>query len=83
MAWLRSTLDERVADVSASERLLDSPVLAVNADAFTPPHMRRAMSASIGDGVNPLPRVQLEINPRTQSSSASLTTAGRTSTLRR
>ena len=56
--------ERRVADVKASERLVDSPVLALNADKMMSPHMRRMMKAMNKEGAdNPL-RVNLEINPR-------------------
>jgi molecular chaperone HtpG len=62
--WLKDTLGERVAEVKSSDRLVDSPVLALNADKFMSPHMRRMMKAMNRDGAdNPL-RVNLEINPR-------------------
>jgi molecular chaperone HtpG len=53
-----------VADVRASDRLVDSPALALNADKFTSPHMRRLMKAMSKDGAQPPLRVNLEINPR-------------------
>jgi len=62
--WLKETLGERVADVKASDRLVDSPVLALNADKFTSPHMRRMMKAMNKDGGDSPVRVNLEINPR-------------------
>ncbi|HUR57116.1 MAG TPA: molecular chaperone HtpG [Opitutaceae bacterium] len=63
-AWLKETLGERVADVKASERLVDSPILALNADKMMSPHMRRLMKAMNKEGgATPL-RVNLEINPR-------------------
>ena len=62
--WLKSTLGERVAEVKASERLVDSPVLALNADKFMSPHMRRMMKAmKKGEADSPV-LVNLEINPR-------------------
>ena len=62
--WLKDTLDARVAEVKASDRLVDSPVLALNADKFMSPHMRRMMKAmNKGETESPL-RVNLEINPR-------------------
>jgi TNF receptor-associated protein 1 len=62
--WLKETLGERVAEVKASDRLVDSPVLALNADKFMSPHMRRMMKAMNRESAdNPL-RVNLEINPR-------------------
>ena len=63
--WLKTTLGERVAEVKASDRLVDSPALALNADKFMSPHMRRMMKAMNKDGAAEAPlRVNLEINPR-------------------
>ena len=62
--WLKDTLDARVAEVKASDRLVDSPVLALNADKFMSPHMRRMMKAMNKDGADTPLRVNLEINPR-------------------
>jgi molecular chaperone HtpG len=63
-AWLKETLGERVADVKASDRLVDSPALALNADKFMSPQMRRMMKAMNKDGADAPVRVNLEINPR-------------------
>src|SRR4051812_2914208 len=62
--WLKDTLGERVSDVKASERLVDSPVLALNADKMMSPHMRRMMKALNREGGDSPVRVNLEINPR-------------------
>ncbi len=62
--WLKTTLGERVADVKASDRLVDSPALALNADKFMSPHMRRMMKAMNKDGADAPVKVNLEINPR-------------------
>jgi molecular chaperone HtpG len=62
--WLKTTLGDRVADVKASDRLVDSPVLALNADKFMSPHMRRMMKAMNKEGADSPVRVNLEINPR-------------------
>src|SRR5437773_2585414 len=62
--WLKDTLGERVAEVQASDRLVDSPVLALNADKFMSPHMRRMMKAMNREGADTPVRVNLEINPR-------------------
>jgi molecular chaperone HtpG len=62
--WLKDTLGDRVAEVKASDRLVDSPALALNADKFTSPHMRRMMKAMNKDGGDSPLRVNLEINPR-------------------
>ena len=64
VTWLKETLGEKVAEVQASERLVDSPALALNADKFGSPHMRRMMKALNKDGDQPPVRVNLEINPR-------------------
>src|SRR5688572_17294360 len=62
--WLKDTLGERVAEVKPSDRLVDSPALALNADKFMSPHMRRMMKAMNKDGADSPLRVNLEINPR-------------------
>jgi molecular chaperone HtpG len=62
--WLKETLGDRVAEVKASDRLVDSPVLALNADKFMSPHMRRMMKALNREGSDSPLRVNLEINPR-------------------
>ncbi len=62
--WLKDTLGERVDEVKASDRLVDSPVLAINADKFMTPHMRRMMKAMKKDEPEAALKVNLEINPR-------------------
>jgi TNF receptor-associated protein 1 len=62
--WLKETLGERVAEVKSSDRLVDSPVLALNADKFMSPHMRRMMKAMNREGADSPVRVNLEVNPR-------------------
>jgi len=62
--WLKTTLGDRVSEVKSSDRLVDSPALAVNADKFMSPHMRRMMKAMNKDGADTPLRVNLEINPR-------------------
>jgi TNF receptor-associated protein 1 len=63
VAWLKESLGERVADVRASDRLVDSPALALNADKMASPHMRRLMKAMNKDGAQAPLRVNLEVNP--------------------
>jgi TNF receptor-associated protein 1 len=63
-AWLKTTLGDRVESVKASDRLVDSPALAVNADKFMSPQMRRMMKAMNKDGADAPVKVNLEINPR-------------------
>jgi TNF receptor-associated protein 1 len=62
--WLNTTLGDRVEEVKASDRLTDSPALAVNADKFMSPQMRRMMKAMNKDGADAPVKVNLEINPR-------------------
>ncbi len=62
--WLKETLGERVSEVKASDRLVDSPALALNADKFMSPQMRRMMKAMNKDGGDSPLHVNLEINPR-------------------
>jgi molecular chaperone HtpG len=64
VAWLKESLGERVAGVRASERLVDSPALALNADKLMSPHLRRLMKAMNKDGAPTPLRVELEVNPR-------------------
>ena len=62
--FLKKSLGERVADVKASDRLVDSPAMALNADKFMSPHLRRMMKAMNKEGAETPLRVSLEINPR-------------------
>jgi molecular chaperone HtpG len=65
VAWLKETLGGRVAEVKTSDRLVDSPAMALNADKFMSPHMRRLMKAMKTEGAEDTPlRVELHINPR-------------------
>jgi Molecular chaperone, HSP90 family len=67
VSWLKDVLGSQVAEVKASDRLVNSPVLATNADKFMSPHMRRLMKAMKKPGDNtpddPV-KVNFEINPR-------------------
>jgi|UniRef100_UPI00404A6969 TNF receptor-associated protein 1 len=62
--WLKESLGERVNEVKSSDRLVDSPALALNADQFMSPHMRRMMKAMNKGGEETPLKVNLEINPR-------------------
>ena len=62
--WIKTTLGDRVEEVKPSDRLVDSPALAVNADKFMSPQMRRMMKAMNKDGADAPVKVNLEINPR-------------------
>lgn len=61
--WIRDQLGDRVAEVSGSTRLVDSPAMALNADKMMSAQMRRMMQAMNRDEEAPL-KVNLEINPR-------------------
>ena len=63
-SWIKETLGERVTEVKASDRLVDSPVLALNSDKLMSPHMRRMLKALNREGGDTPLRVNLEINPR-------------------
>ncbi len=63
-AWLKEALGDRVAEVKPSDRLVDSPALAINADKFMSAHMRRMMKAMDKEGADTPIKVNLEINPR-------------------
>ncbi len=63
LAWMKDSLGERIAEVKASDRLVDSPALALNADKFMSPHMRRLMKAMNKDGEQSPLRINLEVNP--------------------
>jgi molecular chaperone HtpG len=61
--WIKETLGERVHEVRVSKRLVDSPAIALNADKFMSPGMKRIMKAmrqEVKEGY----RVNLEINSR-------------------
>jgi len=67
--WLRESLGkDRVVDVSAGDRLVESPAIALNTDAFMTTNMRRimkAMSQQKGEAGDHTPNpVNLQINPR-------------------
>ncbi len=60
--WLKSSLGDRVSEVKASDRLVDSPAMALNADKMMTPHMRRMMKAMNKEEANAPVKVSLEIN---------------------
>ena len=62
--WLKSTLGDKVGEVRTSHRLVDSPIVALNADRHMTPHMRRLMQAMKQEGADAPIKVTLEINPR-------------------
>ncbi|MGA1205032.1 MAG: molecular chaperone HtpG [Opitutales bacterium] len=60
--WLKDTLGDKVTDVVASKRLVDSPAAALNSDKMMTPSMRRILKAMNQDAGGPA-AVRLEINP--------------------
>ncbi len=46
VSWLKKTLEDKVADVIESKRLVDSPAMIVNPDGFMTSSMERVMAAS-------------------------------------
>jgi molecular chaperone HtpG len=64
VAWLKKTLDDKVADVIESKRLVDSPAMIVNPDGYMTSSMERIMAASrMEKGLSPeASKKNLEIN---------------------
>jgi molecular chaperone HtpG len=62
--WLKETLGDKIGEVRASQRLVTSPAVVVDADKFMTANMRRMMKAMKQDGPDLPPAKQdLEINP--------------------
>jgi len=61
-AWLKETIGDRVKEVKVSERLVDSPAMALSPDAMSS-QMRRMMQ-QMGQGSGMPTEVLFEINPR-------------------
>ncbi len=64
IAWLKEKLEDKVADVIESKRLVDSPAMIVNPDGFMTSSMERIMAASrMEKGLSPeASKKNLEIN---------------------
>ncbi|MFT4902225.1 MAG: TNF receptor-associated protein 1 [Lentimonas sp.] len=66
--FMKEQLGDSVSEVSASERLVGSPAMVVNADKMMTAQMRKMMKAmqqKMGDGgMGAEPAVKLQINPR-------------------
>ncbi|MEA3468610.1 MAG: molecular chaperone HtpG [Thermodesulfobacteriota bacterium] len=64
VTWLKKTLDDKVADVIESKRLVDSPAMIVNPDGYMTSSMERIMAASrMEKGLTPeASKKNLEIN---------------------
>lgn len=60
--WIKETLGDRVNEVSMSRRLVDSPAVALNADKYITPSMRRMMKAMNRDAAMEN-SINLELNP--------------------
>jgi molecular chaperone HtpG len=62
--WLKETLGDKVGEVRASQRLVESPAVVVDADKFMTASMRRMMKAMKQDGPElPAAKHDFEINP--------------------
>ena len=62
--WLKETLGDKVSEVRASRRLVESPAVVVDSDKFMTASMRRIMKAMKQDGPEPVaPKPDFEINP--------------------
>lgn len=60
--WMKKVLGDRVKEVSASKRLVDSPAIIVNPDGFMTSSMERVMRAANQDSGLPMGGKNLEIN---------------------
>jgi len=60
--WFKEVLGDRVKEVVMSKRLVDSPAVALNADKFMTPSMRRMMKALQREG-SVENSINLELNP--------------------
>ncbi|HEY1173750.1 MAG TPA: molecular chaperone HtpG [Verrucomicrobiae bacterium] len=61
--WFKETLAERVGEVRASKRLVDSPVAVVDGDKFMTSSMRRIIKAmGKGKEAEMTPKLDLELN---------------------
>jgi len=62
--WLKESLGDKVGEVRASQRLVESPAVVVDSDKFMTANMRRIMKAMRKDGDADEPvKHDLEINP--------------------
>lgn len=60
--WMKEVLGDRVKEVSASKRLVDSPAIIVNPDGFMTSSMERVMRAANPESGLPMGGKNLEIN---------------------
>ncbi len=62
--WIKETLGDKVGEVRASQRLVESPAVVVDSDKFMTASMRRIMKAVKKEGQEDAPmKHDLEINP--------------------
>ncbi|MEJ0089484.1 MAG: molecular chaperone HtpG [Limisphaerales bacterium] len=62
--WLKETLGDKVGEVRASQRLVESPAVVVDSDKYMTASMRRMMKAMKQDGPElPASKHDFEINP--------------------
>ena len=62
--WLKETFGDKVGEVRASQRLVDSPAVIVDSDKYLTASMRRIMKAMKQDGPDiPSAKYDFEINP--------------------
>lgn len=64
ISWLKKTLENKVADVSVSQRLVDAPAMIVNPDGYMTSSMERVMAASRSEKgiMGEVSKKNLEIN---------------------
>ncbi len=65
VAWLKKTLEEKIADVLVSKRLVDSPAMIVNPDSHMTSSMERVLNYNRKEqgGLATSSKKNLEINP--------------------
>jgi len=64
LGWMKESLGDRVSEVTASERLIDSPAVVLNADRMMTSQMRKIMESLGEAGMGPATAVAFQINPR-------------------
>ncbi len=62
-AFFKETLGDRIQEVKASDRLVESPAMIVNVDGYMTSSMERIMQAQGGEDMAMVGKKELEINP--------------------
>ena len=62
-AFFKETLGDRIQEVKASDRLVESPAMIVNVDGYITSSMERIMQAQGGEDMAMVGKKELEINP--------------------